>query len=285
MQQEIKRKQNEPQMLCIQFAAKVYCNKAEKLNYLVWILCISATLLSLLIVNENNISMGCSIIIEIMAFVFQLLMDRDASLFSEFRKCFDRYVLFDETYNFNDKTVACLNAVIRREDYQVQITNNGHDTPPGVKDWYEFSVDYNGNEMDTILECQRQNGYWTKKLMQIKQLITLFIGAIIVILIICVIKVRKIDHIHALVGLIALILKFIERIWMNYKYSRMIPEIDGALKSASLHGNKEQALFVQDCIENLREMPIFGMNIIHKIFAKKYSNEYHNIQQMRSPHE
>lgn len=65
----------------------------------------------------------------------------------------------------------------------------------------------------------------------------------------------------------------------------MIPEIDGALKSASLHGNKEQALFVQDCIENLREMPIFGMNIIHKIFAKKYSNEYHNIQQMRSPHE
>ena len=121
--------------------------------------------------------------------------------------------------------------------------------------------------------------------MRIKQLITLFIGAIIVILILCVIKVRRIDHIHALVGLIALILKFIERIWMNYKYSRMIPEIEGALKSASLNGNKEQVLFVQDCIENLREMPIFGMNIIHKIFAKKYSNEYRNIQQMRSPHE
>ena len=34
MQQEVKRKQNEPQMLCIQFAAKVYCNKAEKLNLL-----------------------------------------------------------------------------------------------------------------------------------------------------------------------------------------------------------------------------------------------------------
>lgn len=84
---------------------------------MVWILCIFATLLSLLIVNENNISMGCSIIIEIMAFVFQLLMDRDASLFSEFRKCFDRYVLFDDTYNFNDKTAACLNAVIYRKDY------------------------------------------------------------------------------------------------------------------------------------------------------------------------
>ena len=47
----------------------------------------------------------------------------------------------------------------------------------------------------------------------------------------------------------------------------MIPEIEGALKSASLHGNKEQVMFVQDGIENLREMPIFGMNIIHKIFA------------------
>lgn len=285
MQQKIKEKQNEIQMLNIQFAAKIYCNKAEKLNYLVWILSLLAALLSLLIENENYISIFVSVIIEVMAFVFQGLMDRNTSLFSEYRRCFDRYVLFDETYNFDDKMAFYLNAAIRRKDYQVQIANNGHDTPPGVKDWYEFSVNYDNNEMSAIIECQKQNKHWTGKLMQIKQGITLVVGIIATFLIIRVIKARKIRFIYVIAGLIALILKFIERVRINYKYFRMIPKIDGAIESASLHGNTDQVLYVQECIEKLRELPVFGMNVIHKIFAKRFSDEYNNIQQMRSPHE
>lgn len=285
MQQEVEKKQNEPQMLDIQYAAKVYCNKAEKLNYLVWFLCVIAALMSLIIEDENYISMTLTIAIEVMAFIFQGLMEKYAYLFSEFRKTFDRYVLFDETYNFNDKIASCLDAVTHRKDYQIQIRNCGQDIPPGVRDWYEFGVNLDNDENVVIIECQKQNGYWTKKMMRLRLLITICVGIIIVSTILSTIAVKQISYIYSLTGLIALILKLIERTLLNYKYLRMIPKIEGALESASLHGNREQVMCVQTNIESLREMPVFGMNVIHKVFANRFSRKYQNIQQRRETHE
>lgn len=285
MQRDIQKRQNEPQMLDIQFAAKVYCNKAEKLNYFVWCLCVLAALISLLVESESNVTLAFSIAIEVMAFILQFFMDKNASLFSDFRKSFDRYVLFNDTYNFDDRTTAHLVAATRRKDYQIEISNNGQDTPPGVKDWYEFGVDCDTDGMNAIIECQRQNGYWTIKMMHWKQIVTIFVGTITAFIFLSIIKVKKLGYIYSLAGLLALILKFIERVWKHYKYSRMIPKIEGALESASIHGNTEQILCVQNYIENLREIPIFGMDIIHKLSAKKYSKEYRNIQQRRRPHE
>ena len=267
----------------IQFAAKVYCNKAEKINYLIWSLCIIAAVLSIVVKYENNFYLLFCIIIEITAFFLQLLMDYYTSLFSTFRNSFDRYVLFDKDYFFSNKEVSHLTSVKKRKDYFSQINNNGNLKPPGVKDWYELNGNYEYSEIDAIIECQKQNKYWTTELMRIKFLITNVIFIIFLILFIFIAKMNSIKVITLLFSTIALILKILERGITNLKYLNEIPILDGIIESACLNGNYEQVNLIQTHIDNLRKMPIYGMNIIHKISASKTSEKYRNIQQLKKP--
>ena len=221
-----------------------------------------------------------------MGFVWKkpLTSIKELHIFSILRNTFDRYVLFDETYSLEDEIALYIENITQKKDYQIQIQHSGKDDPPGVKNWYDFSENLNLDNNELILECQKQNGIWTKKLLKYKILITVIVCLVVVFILKCIVAMKKLNGIYILFGTIALILKFIERIYLHYKYLRMIPKIEGAIESASIHGNTEQIEYVQKCFENLRDIPVFGINVVHKVLAKKYSNMYQNIQQRRSPH-
>lgn len=281
MQKDINTRQNEKNILDLQYAARIFCNRAEKANYFIWFLCIAATIISLFADNAKQIIMLISIVIEVLALSMQNYMDQNAKRFSECRRLFDKYVLFNEREEISDKLSESIRKAKNRKDYQEQITHNGNDATPGVKDWYTFKKEFSDGDRETIIECQRQNGFWTGKMSKWKMIITVIIGIVLFFVLWYEIQKHQLKVLPCLVGVVALVMKLIERVLVNLKYIKAFEKIEGATENTRLNGNDEQIRAVQSRIDELRSIPVFGINFVHKNLANYYTNLYDEIQKSR----
>lgn len=168
-----------------------------------------------------------------------------------------------------------------RKDYQEQITHNGNDATPGVKDWYTFKKEFSDGDRETIIECQRQNGFWTGKMSKWKMIITVIIGIVLFFVLWYEIQKHQLKVLPCLVGVVALVMKLIERVLVNLKYIKAFEKIEGATENTRLNGNDEQIRAVQSRIDELRSIPVFGINFVHKNLANYYTNLYDEIQKSR----
>ena len=158
--QEIQERQNEEKYLKVQYAARVYFNSAEKYNYLAWVAClVSAFSIFLPGSWSPYIINGIPFIADIFAVILSLVASYKIKWASKLRKYFDSYVL---NIDMNQRSETDIRKMRERtekiccknpNDTAIQIANTGKDSPPGVRNWYEFSSFYSGFDVSMVGIC------------------------------------------------------------------------------------------------------------------------------------
>lgn len=277
----IEEAQNEKRMLQYQNAARWYYNRAEILNNLVWGCCILSWLTIFLPDSPTWKILFISIpfSINIIAFILNRRLSANVLWAATLRKYFDAYVLGIDIYQFTRDEVLKLEEisfkVIKRypKKSKEQMTNTGHDDPPGVRNWYEFSQPL--SVLDAIYECQKQNCWWNKKLTRLR-IIRSGIELLILITVAIIIFVWiKADILLVILSSSGLVLKCIERAIANTRYYILSLKIDGALDILENSRSEENIKCLQAKIDIRRAMPVLEKHRIHKRHAKDYSELYH----------
>lgn len=158
----INTRQNEDQFLKIQYASRKYFNSAEKINYLSWLLCIMSALMALVPDSVSRlISMGIPVFLEVLALVSSLSFDHMLKNGVALRNYFDSYVLMIGEDAYTDikkqelRDLALNSYQKHKSKADIIIHNTGRDSPPGVRNWYEFKNNIDG--IQAQFECQKQN--------------------------------------------------------------------------------------------------------------------------------
>lgn len=275
----IKERQNENQLLSIQFVARYYYNRAEIYNLISWIFCLISFFSCVLPKTLPSVLLyGIPFLIEILAAVFCYLFSSSISLGSQLRAAFDDYVLgFSEKLNIKQELLEKAISVINKNKKQaeVQKRNTGKDNPPGVKDWY--NTDSNETGISAIFLCQKENTWWDKKLTPWKILLNsiFIIGCILFLWLMVSFKYISVCQIFLSA---VLILRLIERVCVNISYYSVGKEIDGIEKVLKVSKTDEQISYLQSAINKKRSLNIVGINFIHKLLANKLSDIYKQLR-------
>lgn len=281
-QEKIIQRQNEEASLKYQYCARVYFNAASAQNIISWLCCLAALSSVALPLQTNWLAI---VIPAILDFIYWISSNRVASLVStaaRLRNDFDDYVLgFKSTISSDDFTFESLEKILKKERYQkqfiIQKKNSSRDTPPGIKDWYEFHVNYSDN--DAVFFCQSQNVTWNNILMHqrlvVKAIVFIAIAAISFMYIVKT-QIGLFDLLRLVCGVASTILNIIDKVRYEYKYIKVSHQIDGAIQVMKEHRLGNQLQLLQDLIENRRSIPVLESNFLHKIQSKQISTDIEN---------
>ncbi len=286
-QERIQVRQNEDEMLRTQAAAKSYYNKAEKQNFIAFAISVSSVFTMFMTKGENQIwnflVTWAPAICGVMVYLFYMLMTRNVERASKLRNYFDAYVLEVGDLPTTDNEKRNITELVRKANKgrdnkaSIQMHNTGRDNPPGIKDWYEFSKEFPDEQ--AVYECQRQNIWWSKKLVNK----AIFINAIVALLIFMFGIVMSVlgstdSAVTALIIFaITYLLTFADRIKNYLAYVKISCEIDGINATVAHSGNEEQLLFLQEKINDRRELPVLGINYMHIKDSAKIAKQYEEI--------
>ena len=104
---------------------------------------------------------------------------------STLRKYFDAYALDLQWARYSEadrrEVLEYTEKICRKhpDDLTIQIVNIGYDSPPGLRDWYVFSGYYIGTKAQ--LECQQQNTWWNKRMVEKRLLLTVILTVLLVL--------------------------------------------------------------------------------------------------------
>lgn len=282
IQNEIQIRQNEELSLKCQFAARHYFNRAEVYNYFIWVFAILSELTIFLPVPDDTVFLFIVFILDMLAVVFAYNMGTCLERGAKMRALFDAYVLNIGYTDYDELSLKEIKEMIfsvvehNKKQCQIQISHNGRQNPPGVRDWYEFSHTFPDEVVQH--ECQRMNCWWDKKLCRIR------LGVYFVVLIIFVALIFLLKDFFLAEGFFktflssaALIIRILERLHANIRYYILSNEIDGALKILNAKKSQEGLIALQELINRRREMPVLQMNLIHKLSVAKFSELYEKI--------
>lgn len=285
LQEIISQRQNSPEMLDCQYAARHYYNLAEKLNYWAIIFSLISECLVFLSISNEILSLAIPLILASVAYVFNSFSGKNISAAATLRNYFDDIVLgFEHKRNYDkDKLNNIKNLIAnisdqdkKRENYHFQISNNGRSDPPGVKDWYEFSDLYSDSEV--IFECQKQNAWWNSELHKRR-----FIKKVILIIGICILL--SLGHFYfgipiwkIIICSISIIYNLADTIKSEIQYRRLSIKIDGIVSFLSTETKRKGEIKnLQKLISERRELHVVECNLIHRNNSKKLSEQYEKI--------
>ena len=281
-QKKIIQRQNEETSLKYQYCARVYFNAASAQNIISWLCCLAAAASVALPLRPPWLAVLIPVILD---FIYWLSSNRVASLVStaaRLRNDFDDYVLgFKSTISSDDFTFESLEKIIKKERYQkqfiIQEENSSRDTPPGIKDWYEFHVNYSDN--DAVFSCQRQNATWNNILMHqrliAKAIVFIAIAAISFIYIVKT-QIGLVDLLRLVCGVAGTIQNIIDKSRNEYKYIKVSHKIDGAIYVMKEHRLANQLQLLQGLLGSRRFIPVLESNFLHKIQSKQISIDIEN---------
>lgn len=282
LQTDIQNRQNEDLLLKCQYVARYYYNKAESSNLLSWIAVLISTLCVFLPDTDNYFFLAIPLVADAFAFFFSCQMNASVDKGAKLRQYFDAYVLNLEYSTYTDFQKSAIKELIakvtntHKEDCQIQIRNTGHDNPPGVRDWYEFNREF--SDEDVLYECQSQNCWWDKKMSRLRMYVYIIIFILSIIALVSFKSSVSIKYFWKIILCSAgIIIRIAERLVANLKYYQLSLKIDGALESTSLSKNITSTLAIQGMLNTRRQMPVLGINSIHKHFATKLSILYRQI--------
>lgn len=220
---EIQKRQNEMRFLKIQYAARVCFNAAEKYNHFAWFACIVSAF-SIFLPNtwHTFILNGVPFVFDFVAAIFYALTRKNVCLGARLRKYFDANVIGINPGQFSkseeQSVIEKAESVFSMHPYDglIQTSNTGHDTPPGVKDWYEFSTPLNA--VDAQFECQKQNIWWNKKMSRRKIPITLLAGICVIAAFGFSMHILNRSVLNTFLCSSGIVLKILERLYENIKY-------------------------------------------------------------------
>lgn len=285
--EKITNRQNEELMLRFQFAARKYYNTAETLDIWIWVVCFIAWLTILLPSGGvwDTVALCISTIMDIAAFILFWQLSEHVKRASSLRAYFDAYVLNIALDRYSQTELRQLEewALDAEEqfpsEYAVQVAHTGHDTPPGVRDWYEFSLPCSG--LLAIFTCQKQNCWWTEKVAHPGQIVSTIITTCSLGLFILVAYAAWPEKSIWQIALsaVAIILKVVERISSKFKYRHMSYQLTGASKALESNVTEAGILNFQKLIDERRAIPVVESNLVHKLRAKVLSERYLKLTQ------
>lgn len=280
---EIAAKQNELDQLKLQYAARVFYNRAEIYNYIVWVLCLLSAVMVVFANSKSAIPFVIIFFSDIFALIHNKCMERAVLIASDFRKLFDHNVFNLEgvcvdTHNSLDRLIEFREKVIAKnpQKYIIQLKNTGRDNPPGVRNWYDTTADLSGDA--ATFKCQKENVWWDKKISIYQWLLC---GAITILLIgvaIFLLRVKSLTEVLLiLLSEAGLIIRLCERITIIYQYKKVSIEIDTLVSSFDAFAEHKGVTALQSKIEQRRNLPMTHINYIHQKAAKKLTELYEKI--------
>lgn len=201
---------------------------------------------------------------------------------AKLRKYFDAYVLDICADQFSETEIKRILEKSKNEFLkfpeagQIQITNTGHDDPPGVRDWYEFSEFLDG--VNAKFECQRQNIWWNRKMSKKRILTILCMGIAIAIIFILFAWLTNKSMLIVTLCSSGIIGKIVERIIANVKYFHLSVLIDGSQQTVEVHPTEENVKQLQCLINERRAVNVTENDYFHRRFAAKLSDLYKKIR-------
>lgn len=283
----ISSRQNEEEMLRFQFASRKYYNRAELFDILIWATSF-ITWLTILLPSDGmrgTILLCIATALDIAIFIFFWRLSKNVRRASSLRAYFDSYVLgiSCQQYSASDRQELVELALDAAEeyphDYATQIANSGHDIPPGVRDWYEFSNTCDG--LTAVFICQKQNCWWTKKVSQAKRTASI-VTTLLFATLFCFVAYAAWPQrggLQILLSVVGIVLKIIERVIAKHNYHRISEQLTGATMALENNLTLEGVESLQKLINERRSLPVLESNIIHKIKAKVFSARYLKLPQ------
>ena len=289
LQEIICQRQNSPEMLDCQYAARHYYNMAEKLNYWAVILSLISECLVLLPNSDDPnielLSLAIPVILGIVAYICNSSAEKNISAAATLRNYFDDIVLgFEHKRNYDKGKLNIIKNHLanisdqdkKNENYQAQITNNGRSIPPGVKDWYEFSGLYSDSEV--IFECQKQNAWWNSELHK-RRVINegiLLIGIYIAIFL--GYFYFKIPLLKIIICSISILYNLADKIKSEVQYRQLSEKIENIVSFLSTQTKRKGEIKnLQKLISERRELHVVECNHIHRVNSKRLSEKYEKL--------
>lgn len=276
---EILEKENQPTMLKIQYASKYYFNKAELESKIIRILEI-VSILTVFLPNFVAFDLVTSIQIIIDLLIVNLTRYFNDSIKSAscLRNYFDSVVLDIHPQKYSESEVQKIHEKAeiifskKGNEALIQISNTGNDTPPGVKNWYDFTSDLTG--LDAVFECQKQNIWWNEKMDEdrIKKR-NLFYIIFFVLLFLLSIQLEN-SLLHTFLSLAVVVVNNFSYIQRNDQYREKSIEINTTKNNIELHPNIHQIVELQRLINERRCLPILESNAYHNKNSAKLTQLY-----------
>ena len=285
LQEEIKKRQNEREMLEYQFASRYYFNSAECCFN--WAFTLSLISLLLIFFSDTGNSIIetvlyiISSVLDVIVCVLILAANHAVNNGALLRNYFDTIVLGFNSDDYPESKLRSIKSLTNKittkhpEECTVQISHSTTDNPPGVREWYEFSKDYSDSEV--VFECQRQNQWWTKEMLRRRLRICIITTIISVVGLIAFLGFSKVGFFKAFVFLVGLVILIADWLINNYKYIKLSWEIDGSIRTLESSRDCTQVESLQKMIGARREIPVLEISLLHKKKSKVLSEEYDKI--------
>lgn len=275
--QGILKRQNEPEMLKIQFAAKFFFNIAENTNKWATYLT-SIPLLCLLPFPDSwgTIVSAIALVIDTCVIALIFITKWSVNNAADLRAYFDDCVLHASKSKLNTRLKGWVYRIVRTFSKQAKIamSNTGLDTPPGVKDWY--GVKSAANHNDAVVKCLNENRWWDEKLNIHRVISTVIFLAIVIVLALVLVFAIHVEWYVVMLAVIQLVLRLGERLVTNIKYHNATERLKGAYDVLDRSHTRSNQKSVQEAIDARRHIPVLGSNWWHRRRARKLSEEYEN---------
>ena len=275
--QGILKRQNEPEMLKIQFVAKFFFNIAENTNKWATYLT-SIPLLCLLPFSDSwgTIMSAIALVIDIFVIALVFITKWSVNNAADLRAYFDDYVLHDSKSKLNTRLKGWVYRIVRTFSKQAEIamSNTGSDTPPGVKDWYGLKSA--ANHDDAVVKCLDENRWWDEKLNIHRVISTVIFLAVIIVLAIVLVVAIHVEWYVVILSVMQLVLRLGERLVTNIKYHNATERLKGTYDALDRSHAKANQKSVQEAINVRRHIAVLGSNWWHKKRARKLTEEYNN---------
>jgi len=164
--QDIKRMQNEEEILQLLFSQRKFYDDSENYSNLSWVFAVIMFLVSLINIIFNIPVLYSTLSIAVLTIII-LVMEKLSMRCVKIGAATKKYIDF-KLFGFNDNNFGFTKEEIKEfainkrrkypEEYIAQISNTGTDEIKGVKDWYVFEA--TGFRWKDIYTCQKQNIWW-----------------------------------------------------------------------------------------------------------------------------
>lgn len=266
MWEQINQRQNEDEMLQLQYYARKLYDTANILFLIKMIVLLINAILAMIDINI--------VVIVILSIIYAVLENIESYCIknaASAREIFDA-ILFDFTIPkeyTKIKEKAKKICTIHSAEFEIQKNNTGVDKPAGVKNWYTKNNGVTKNEI--IFNCQVENTRWDEKITKINSII---FWSIIVISFIVYIIVRNKDSVGDFVlgSLLAFeMIGQIIQIAIEYKkYNKNLIERNFEIQRMQTKKiKKDELISLQELIKKRRNLKLVPFNSIHKFITIK----------------
>lgn len=270
------RKQNEEKMLMLQYSARCNYNRAEVINFLLWILPIINTVVLNIPIIKSNLGIYVGVIsasITIAVCAFKKYVNSFTMTAAGMRQLFDYDLYgFKKPSTFagqseNDLLVkASEDKQKNYKNYQTQIKHTGQDKEHGVKDWY--LVDPTWDENTAIHKCQQQNPIFDKRLLSItKRIIFILLFFAIIIGVVLSLANTVGRFIINCCSFAPILTKIFDTLSDIAKLNKIL-----CIEDERLSNLNSSPISIQKKIDERRRFPFVIPNFLYKILCNKLHN-------------